>query len=265
MNILIIAVNYNSYDELTRYLQSLDMSARSCEKCHVSVAISDNSDINCQYEFPTVECLELRYVKNDNLGYFGGVSAIYNKCKDIGEFDYVIISNVDIVVPTDFFTKLMQHQNMPDEAWIANRIWSIAEKRDRNPKILDRCSKTKLKIQRTLYKYPFLDFIYTNTLYRRKGIQEEAPAREIYAGHGSFIILTKAFTNHFASIDYPIFLFGEEIFLAELIRNAKLRVTYDPTIVVNDIEHTSTGKMKKKSYYKYNLESIEYILNTFYE
>ena len=87
---------------------------------------------------------------------------------------------------------------------------------------------------------------------------------DIYAGHGSFMMLTKHFFIHYKKIEYPIFLFGEELYLAELIRMADLRVRYVPGLEVIDMEHASTGKMKKAFYYKCNKESIDYILENFY-
>ena len=87
---------------------------------------------------------------------------------------------------------------------------------------------------------------------------------DIYAGHGSFMMLSKNFFEHYKKIEYPVFLFGEEIYLGELIRLAGMRARYVPSLEVIDMEHTSTGKMKKEFYYKCNKESIDYILDHFY-
>ena len=63
----------------------------------------------------------------------------------------------------------------------------------------------------------FLHKLYTMTLYKTKRYRSNE-AKYIYAGHGSFIILTKAFFQNYSNIAYPMFLYGEEIYLAELIR-----------------------------------------------
>ena len=79
------------------------------------------------------------------------------------------------------------------------------------------------------------------------------------------MMLTKRFFEEYERIEYPLFLFGEEMFLAELIRKKNLKVRYVPDLCVVDKEHTSTSRMRKKEYYKYNLDSIDYIIKNFYE
>ena len=80
----------------------------------------------------------------------------------------------------------------------------------------------------------------------------------------SFIILTKAFFQNYSNIAYPMFLYGEEIYLAELIREKFLLVYYDKDIGVKTIDHVSTGKMKSKFYYECNYKSLVYLIDKFY-
>ena len=88
---------------------------------------------------------------------------------------------------------------------------------------------------------------------------------DVYAGHGSFMIFTKAFFLKKPKLQYPVFLFGEEIYFAELMRSYSLKVTYIPRLKVFDKEHISTSKMKSDFYYKCNREAIKYLISTFYE
>lgn len=265
MDVLIVAVNYNSYPELYNYLSSMNAACKKCmKKNNITVAIADNSfeKVYIKQEYDNINIIYNGY---DNLGYLGGASAIINNI-DVLRYDYIIISNVDITFEDNFFNNLSDYPLTNDVAWIANKIWSNKENRDRNPKILERYSKRRLNAILMLYKYPILDWIYKNTLYRRKSPESRLfKERDIYAGHGSFIILTKNFFSKYEKIVYPIFLFGEEIYLAELIKSAGMRVSYYPKIKVYDNEHVSTGKMKKDLYYKCNKEAIEYIIKKFYE
>ena len=93
-------------------------------------------------------------------------------------------------------------------------------------------------------------------MYKRQG--------EIYGGHGSFIILTKMYFERCGIINYPVFLFGEEIYLAEQCRQQGLKVVYDPTIAVKDTEHASTGNMPSRFYCNCNAKALEYIMSAFY-
>lgn len=103
------------------------------------------------------------------------------------------------------------------------------------------------------------------TVYKRKKLSPSYPQMEIYAGHGSFMMFTNSFFQRYPRLDYPIFLFGEELYFAEVIKNLDMKVLYEPSLRVIDNEHVSTSTLKKKSYFKYNQESIKYILDTFYE
>lgn len=264
MNILIACVNYNSYPELNNYLVSIDRAAGVCSGLSVSVVVADNSAERKDIDGSLYKNIQTEICILNNLGYLGGAQYVINKCENIRQYDYVIISNVDIEMPSNFFQKLEKYRCEDNIAWIATKIWSHEEARDRNPKILSRYSKKKLEIINLMYKYPILDYLYNKTLYKRKVAYIPKPEMDLYAGHGSFMILTKAFFSHYKRIDYPIFLFGEELYLAELIRKANLRVHYVPDLEVIDKEHVSTGKMRKSFYYKCNKESIDYILKRFY-
>ena len=264
MNILISVVTYNSYEQLDLFLRSIIESADNIESLHVVVHVADNSSYKKSVSIEKSHNVEVFMHLYDNLGYFGGAFKQINELTNSNKFDYVIISNADIVISKTFFAELIKVHTPPNTAWIAGKIMSRAENRDRNPKIKKRYSLKKLRLQRLVYRFPILDWIYTNTLYKRKAKQMEEEKQDIYAGHGSFIILTTKYFEKYPTTQYPVFLFGEELFLAERIRIAELKVVYEPLLTVFDMEHASTGKMKKSFYYKCNREAIDYILKTFY-
>lgn len=264
-NILIVCVNFNSYNELNKYLDSIELACVNVYGITVQVVIADNSTVFQKICTDKFKHITVEQCEQKNLGYLPGAANVINNIQNIYEYDFVVISNVDLEVEESFFLNLEKMGFEEDVAWVATKIWSEQEKRDKNPKILNRCSKMKLELIRLLYKYPVLDYIYTNSLYLRKKARPQYSEQDIYAGHGSFMMLTKSFFEEYDRIEYPLFLFGEEMFLAELIRNKKLTVRYVPDLCVIDKEHTSTSRMRKKEYYKYNLNSIDYILKNFYE
>ena len=201
--IAVFCVTYNSDKELERYEASLRKAAEAAKG-----AIE-------------LDIFVARNTKEDNPGYFGGVKRQMEQV-DVEVYDYCIISNVDLTVEEDFFVKLAAYDCPENTGWIAPQIWSQLEERDRNPKILNRYSLRKLQILRTFYQFPLLDTLYTRTFYKKKKF-ESHPAGQIYAGHGSFIILTKRYFELCGKVDYPVFLFCEEIYLAEQCWKAGLR------------------------------------------
>lgn len=251
--VAVFCVTYNSDKELEQYEASLK---KAVEKANGAVEM---------------DIYTAKNTKVDNPGYFGGIRRQMEKV-DVEAYDYCILSNVDLTVEEDFFVKLAAYDCAEDTGWIAPQIWSEVEHRDRNPKIKSRYSLRKLQILRTFYQFPILDTLYTKTLYKRKRGNESqesvgrAPVLggSIYAGHGSFIILTRKYFEQCGKIDYPVFLFCEEIYLAEQCLKGGLKVMHVPEIKVFDTEHASTGKMNHRFYCRCNYEAMQYIIRQFY-
>lgn len=243
--IAIFCVSYLSDNERDSYLASIDIAAKKAQgDVNVEVFVANNN-------------------KENNPGYFGAIKKLMQNV-DMNAYDYAIISNVDLTLDEDFFVKLAAYNCAEDTGWIAPSIWSRLEKRDRNPARTERPSYNKMVILKSFYQYPILDTIYHKTAYRRKKYNVKATAGTIYAGHGSLIILTKQYFKRCGKIDYPIFLFCEELYLAESCRQAGLTVEYEPSIVVYDKEHVSIGKMPHSLYCKYNLKAMKYIIEKFF-
>lgn len=261
--IAIIAVNYNTYESLRQYLYSIEASLENVQVV-VDIYIADNSSQKELLDLSLFK-LNIEVIKLSNLGYLGGAFYILNNLIDISDYDYIIISNVDLLLSKDFFTSLQGVVLDKNIAWIAPSIFSQEENRDRNPKIVYRYSKRRLRILYYMYRIPILHWLYTKTLYRRKRFSNISFPMDIYAGHGSFMIFTSKFLKGNLPMKYPVFLFGEELFFAELALRNNLKVRYIPEIKVLDKEHISTSKMKSSFYYKCNRDAIRYILNTSYE
>lgn len=260
----IFCVNYNSYPELYHYLDSICVAVKEAEGAmEVNVFVGDNTEKYPQDITYDTNLIQIRvFPFHQNLGYFGAISKMMQQV-DITVYDYSVISNVDLILDKDILIKLAEYPNNATTGWIAPQIWSQQERRDRNPKIMSRYSLSKLQKLQTLFKYPLLYALYTMTLYRRKKFQSHS-AGVVYAGHGSFIILTRQFMEKCGPVDYPVFLFCEEIYIAEMCRQHQLTVEYLPTLKVNDMEHASTGHIPNRLYCRLNYDAISYIISRFY-
>lgn len=243
--IAIFCVSYQSDKERDSYLVSIENAAKKAEHMvNVEVYVANNT-------------------QEDNPGYFGAVRRLMEEV-DVTDYDYSIISNVDLTIEEDFFIKLASYDCKANDGWIAPQIWSAKENRDMNPKIRERHSYCKLKILQFLHHHYYLHFLYSKTFYRRKR-QQSANSGIIYAGHGSFIILTKEYFKRCGIINYPVFLFCEEIYLAEMCRLNNLQVVHAPQLKIFDNEHISTSRMSVKKYSRLNYEAVSYILISFYK
>ncbi|MDR1653251.1 MAG: glycosyltransferase [Prevotellaceae bacterium] len=266
--ILILCVTYNSDSELQNYLQSLSVSVGKTQDVFVDVFVADNStekaaNINSKCDNINVNVLKF----NENLGYLGGISAIIQAKPEIPfeTYDFVIISNVDIQVSENFFEELAKNKNRNEIGWLAPKIWSISEKRDRNPNRLKRYTKLEIEILRLIYRFAWLHRLYVSLFYNIKKGKTTEQEIEIYAGHGSIMIFNALFFSKIKNFHFPAFLFGEEIFFAELVSKHGLKVRYIPSIKITDTDHVSTGKMKHKHVCQLNFKALTALKNMFYK
>lgn len=265
MKINIFCVTFNSYDSLYKYLDSIEVSFEKNETpIELKVFVADNSTekipIIKKYSFEVIQ------INLNNLGYFGGAFEIINNCDDVFSADYSVISNVDLRIDCNFFKELQKVIISQEVGWIAPCIYSSLEKRDKNPQRISRCSRQRLILLKVMFSFPLLQNIYAKTFYKRKrNGKSYSSGSTIYSGHGSFIILTKAFFKNYFKIQYPCFLYGEEIFLGEIIRKKNLTVNYYPELKIYDEEHVSTSLLANKEYCQYNKEAIVYLLKTFFK
>jgi GT2 family glycosyltransferase len=267
-SVLFVCVNYNTNELLNNYIKSI-AKAKSLLNypLRIDILIGDNSEIFDPVRNNLNKDISVFHINNkNNLGYIGGVTrAIKESNIDLNSYDYVIISNVDLTISDTFFKKMVSLKIGSEIGWIAPCIFSEKEKRDRNPKIIKRPSVGKMKTIALMYRFPLIHYIYSNTIYKNSDKNStNFSNNNIYAGHGSFMIFTNSFIKKNLNFRFPGFLFGEEIFFAELVRMSKLKTIYIPELIVNDIDHASTNKLKKAIFYKINYQSIKIITEKFF-
>lgn len=262
--VAIYCVNYQTYPELRSFLQSVNQASNEAfAVIRVDVFCADNTETEYQEITFSSEHIRLKvFPFHQNKGYFGAVHDMMTQTSP-NQYDFVIISNVDVTLMNDTLVQLASLDVDAQTGWIAPQIYSLQEQRDLNPQVMHRYSKLRLKTLKLMYKYPFLHRLYVRLFYKMRHSSTHQ-AGEVYAGHGSFIILTREYFKRCGIIDYPVFLYGEELYLAELCRRHSLKVQYTPQVKLEDKEHCSTGGMRKHLYYQCNYEAIYYILSTFY-
>ena len=241
--ILIICVTYHSDKELQAFMESVHRAAERVEgKMEVNLQVADNG--------------------KENLGYLGGALPIYNKYAK--EYDYVSISNVDLELAPDFFEQLLQI-NTKDLGWIAPDIYTNKIDRHENPYMLSRPTKRHFLLWNIIYSSTCIYHLYYKLHLLKSKETKVYPTCDIYAGHGSFMLFTKAFTDQYSELHFPGFMYGEEIYMAELVRAAHLKVHYFPTLRIANIGNISTGLINQTKKSKWNKESLRTIYEYFFE
>lgn len=265
MKILIAAANHDSFDSLKIFVNSIKSSFENCKtQLELKIVIADNSKkfITLNKSSP----LNVDHVKVQNLGYLNSIQSAIDKVQiNLKDFNFVIISNVDVALSTNFFQILTNVEINPCIGWIAPSIISKVEGLDRNPKIITRPSLLRLQILQTMYRYPILFRVYNNFIYRqRRKNKIKTEIVNIYAGHGSLMIFTDYFIKTIENFKYFSFLFNEEIHFAELVARRNLKTIYMKELVVEDGDHVSTSKIPSKELMNLNVISLKNIIDNYF-
>ena len=239
---LLICVTYHSDTELHNFVESVHRAAERVKgQLQVDIEIANNG--------------------KENLGYLGGALPIYNaKAKD---YDYVSISNVDLALAPDFFEQLLKIDDK-GIGWIATDIYTEKINRHENPCMLSRPTQRNFRIWNIIYSSTWIYRLYHALYILKSHKTKKYPSCEIYAGHGSFMLFTKAFVDKNPEIHFPGFMYGEEIYLAELVRHAGLTVQYEPILHIDNIGNINTGTMKQSLKSRWSKESLGAIYKTFF-
>jgi hypothetical protein len=261
IKLVIYCVNYNSKDKLMSFLSSINKAKAFNIK--VVVYISNNSgelNVDCKsFNF------EINIRNNVNMGYYGGITSLLLNGQESG---WKIFSNVDIIFEEEFWPEFVNSTRLKDfsRSVIAPSIIDHASGIDRNPKLITRYSKTKLILLKWLYKsnlfyfYELFSGLKTNLLayFGQNDIK-----RQIYCPHGSCIIFGSDLELS-TFLPFPSFLFGEELWISEICRKNRVDVLYSPSLRISDSNHASTGSVNRRKLNRWNAQSCDLILNTFY-
>ena len=240
--ILLIGVTYHSEEALHAFVESVHRAALRVEgRMQVDIEIADNGQ--------------------DNKGYLGGALPIYNaKAKG---YDFVSISNVDLELAEDFFEHLLAIEDT-SIGWIAPDIYTDKIDRHENPYLLTRPTKRNFAIWNIIYSSTFIYRFYHGLYLLKSRHTKVYPESDIYAGHGSFMLFTKSFVTKNSEIHFPGFMYGEEIYLAELTRKAALRVRYVPTLRIANVGNINTGLINQSRKSEWSKESLRAIYKAFF-
>ena len=250
------------------------MAHKNCHfDLHLNIVVVDNSIEKKKppfFNLPYDPNIKIELFQCENLGYFPSAQLAIKELKlNLVEYKFSTISNVDVCLSSDFFNKLLSLNIDQDVAVLAPSILSSSKKLDINPKILRRPTARKLKLNSFFFRNPILHkFLVLIHLARVKimyknDLSNQNTSKDIYAAHGSFFIFSNNFFKNI-SLNFPIFLFGEELYVAELSRKNDLRIIYNNDLKVFDEENISTSQLRSSEYCRLNRIALQYILHEFY-
>lgn len=275
---IIFTVNYKNYQDTIKFVSSIQILNGSK---NIDIIIIDNSGFNENREDLYNKSKLEDYLNNSlsknvhlivskkNLGYFGAVSfAIKEKNLKLEDYDFTIISNNDILISDiDFFEKLYLCLDEGDV--IAPSITSLKTGEEQNPyreNKLSQCGKLYYRIYFLHFILALLLLTVSSGLRKKsnKKTRNNIIKREIYSGHGSFVIFTSSFFKNNGYIDSRLFLYGEEEFISAIVHSNNMTIRYFPDLKVLHDEHKSTNANAfSKKTYEYQKSAYFLIKNNF--
>lgn len=211
---------------------------------------------------------------NTNRGYFGAAKCAFDHYLSSGHSlpDWVIVCNHDVIIDDQQFLMKLLSRDPCAVGIIAPRIQVLADGTDQNPFMRRRPGRLRWASLRLVYSnYFFANFWDWLSRQKRKllrllknlrmwsSAQCNLNREEIYAPHGSFFIFSRQFFDKGGYLDTNLFLYGEEISVAEICRTLGLRVLFDPSLSVLHHEHLSTGRGITRFSYNYQKRALAYL------
>ena len=265
LSILFIIINYFNEKDVKLFIDQL--SLQDFKDYKVAIINNGSIDDGKLKAMLTGHSNILFYYPGKNLGYLPGMH--YGLQQYITEYknipDQVIVCNTDITIADAHF---LNDLNKLRGDIIGPSIISTKTNNNQNPFLITRISKKKLRLLKFIF-----DFYLFYTIYQALSLIKSSlfknniknnKSQDVYALHGSFIVFRKNFFEAGGTLNYPSFLFGEELYIAESAIQLKLTLIFHPTISVQHHEHHITNTFKPPHLVKRMNESIIYLLNTYF-
>ena len=272
-----------------RFIDSISYQ-QGAEKIKLHLVVCDNSDKSSKVSESIIRnrvahFIEVDFYKFDNVGYLPAVSRAQDSLAAAGKLrteptDLLLVCNVDIVFEPKFFEKLTKVAPAKDLGIIGPSIINAESGYNINPKLKLRPSLKKLQINAVFFSTPALlrgmrviyalrlklrSFKIKTTTGSRDGASSgPSGALNVYGVHGACMIFTGKYWCATEPFRYPIRLFGEEIYAAELAIRNDFRVQFWSFLKVEDYPGVSTGQLSLRKYCKSNRFALEFLMSKFF-
>ena len=271
-HICVVVVNYFNEEEVADFVSN---SLLAQEGVSLQVIIVDNGSRDSS---------KLTSLRGDNitvlnpgknLGYLHAFLFAWDQLKASSSEvpPFVILSNSDIEFASkDVLKDLVRHHSSTDFACIGPSVFSTLQNIEQNPFASQRINRRRLRtINFFQSAYPLYLIYQSLSLLKnklrsgKKVLQSSGDVREVYAIHGSFMVFSSKFMRAEATkLSRAPFLFGEELYVAEVALKGGYRSYFDNRLSVFHREHATTRIFKSRAMVKLLHESTSRILKEFY-
>lgn len=267
MKILLLIIHYNNIKSTLDTLSSIRNLNRVPE-IHLIDNASNDFDTLDHDKIKGILTERFKIINHDkNYGYFGAVAKHLSNIKH-SSYDWIFISNNDMIFHDKHLFDYVDEEKLTRNNRIGVYCPAIITKSkgvNQNPYLKKRPNKL------FYYKSNFILSNYTAAnLYEKlaeklsyflKTKYEQSNKSncliKIFAPHGSFLGISRAFFTRGGYIENQNFLFFEEEILGMICRKIGLSVIYDPRVSVIHNEHQTTGIRYSKSKHQIRKKSFQ--------
>ena len=258
-------VCYNNEDEVLSYAK--EISRQQCER-EIVLVITCNGCKDVELLTSNVHAILPNAKVFDpqrNLGYLPG--CLYGISHLDVEYKWAMISNTDIRFEDErFFCHFLD--SVPSGVWcVGPNIVLSATGEHQNPFLVRHPSRKQIEKWRIIYSNSVLFYVYYKLSRLKKKYKKSKNENDlsgsVYAVHGSCFALSKECVQQLADIQIPLFMYEEELFLAEMVKTGNGTVHYCRDAVVFHDENLVTGRVSISKKLRWIRESYRYMYNMF--
>lgn len=247
---IFVVLVYKNYDDFQDFYYSIQDKV---DDCRVVIVNSEYSEDCTNYGKKMANDLDCDFISVKNKGYGFGNNCGIKFVSDNYIFDYLIISNPDIELKKFSDKEIEKYK----ECIIGPKIITLSGK-NQNPyyfkknwisfSLLRRYAKSSLYIYRIMY-------LLFNKFDKSLKKMFSSGKEQVYALHGSFFICHKDAIKKLSPLyDERMFLYSEEVFLANKAEKESINMYYDSDI---EIIHKEDGSSEGVDTRKHGLESLK--------
>lgn len=266
-DIVISVICYGNEDEVISFARELS-NQKDKEKIILLVTCNKCNNIELlKKELCKVQISSRIFLPEKNLGYLQG--CIYGIKEYNNNYKWAIISNTDIeFVSKSFFSEFLQKEYASDIACVGPNIKLKGDIKKQNPFAISRPDRQKMLVRKIAYSNYFFYRIYLELSRFKRNIHkdiQEVKSGVVYAVHGSIFFLKKQCIERLISDNNSLFLYGEELYIAEMIRNEKQYCFYDNTLEVIHNQNQVTRKIGGRNRQRLFKQSIDLLIQKFWQ
>lgn len=265
-----IAISVICYDNENEVLEFADKLSKqkNCERIILLITCNKCKDIRKLKDFLSkLKITSQVFDPGKNLGYLHG--CLYGFKSYNGNYKWAVISNTDIeFVSEKFFSEILEKNYNSKIGCVGPDVTLKMTGRHQNPFALTRPKNNIMKLRKIAYSnyklyslYNWLSFIKNKTYHFKKKIK----SNYIYGVHGSIVILRRECIEKFLEDDIQIFMYGEELYIAEKLRENHLLSYYDSNLKIIHNENQVTGKITDKRKQKWCSQSMNFLVDRYWK